>query len=1046
MQNLSEAIHKSGMFDAIWYSNRYPDVRMSGMDPLDHYLKIGSRLKRDPSPHFSFSFYLKENPDVASSGMDPLLHYIQYGRLEGRACKAPPPPPSPRTPDNSTYAPDLGTHIDNIRKYISNKKKDNKIAVYTALIGEYDTLKTPLSLDPEIDYICFTDRYFPGLHAWQFRKPAFMHTDATRISRYHKMHPHILLQEYDTVVWIDATLLVRETGNLKELVSRHVQSKKAISTCRHPYRGDVYSECAACVQHSKDDAEVMHQQMQRYRDAGVSASDSLAETMVVISRPKEAQVASFFELWWKEICSGSRRDQLSLPYVCYQLKLPFNSLFEEGYDYRHDGKFFRYFEHGTADQKTRYGKYVPPKMPMEPSNSLPSRDNIGTHKPTVALVLASMTDGRDYTGTSYIRLLLPFAEARKQLGALSYTIVTDDMLRLGCDTWASNVDAIYTLRSAPSHDGLKALLRLAGEKNLPIAYDLDDNILVDAPNFSTNADTIKTVKKLLQKAALVSVSMEPLAQLCRPLTNGRVVVRDNALSPIVWPSLKPNAAHKITGKPVKVLYMGTRSHDGDLEIVEPAARRILETYPDVEFHVIGGLQKPSSWLKPVNCRGDNYSQFVPNFTKKAQEYDFAICPLADSEFNTYKSFIKFLDYSAAGLPAIYSEHPIYRELVRDRVNGIIANNNAESWYNSLKYMIDNPQERARIAANAHSEVSLNRMINYSYCEKLALDLFPNISVNKPGAPVGVPSNPAQASQHSLCTSIAPLQGTSAVLNYRSYSDLAHDIRKNIARIPRDIDMVVGIPRSGMIPAYIIGSLLNRPVISLDELVHGLAPSKGDRKLSDQTSGARRILVVDDSLNLGNALSRLNSSVPETYLGEPFSWEFLAIYASEKGTTLGANYLMELKTPRIFQWNYRNHGIAARACYDIDGVLCIDPTDEQNDDGPIYREFLLNAAPLYIPKHPIMALVTSRLEKYRSETEEWMRRHGVIYKKLFMLDLPSKEERIRLRAHGSFKAQVYETLADSELFIESNPKQAKEISERTRKPVICTETDEFYPQY
>ena len=33
------------------------------------------------------------------------------------------------------------------------------------------------------------------------------------------------------------------------------------------------------------------------------------------------------------------------------------------------------------------------------------------------------------------------------------------------------------------------------------------------------------------------------------------------------------------------------------------------------------------------------------------------------------------------------------------------------------------------------------------------------------------------------------------------------------------------------------------------------------------------------------------------------------------------------------------------CVDIDGVLCKDPTAEDNDEGPNYERFLSNAVPL-----------------------------------------------------------------------------------------------------
>ena len=47
------------------------------------------------------------------------------------------------------------------------------------------------------------------------------------------------------------------------------------------------------------------------------------------------------------------------------------------------------------------------------------------------------------------------------------------------------------------------------------------------------------------------------------------------------------------------------------------------------------------------------------------------------------------------------------------------------------------------------------------------------------------------------------------MNYISYADLSEDIRRNLYKLhDKDIDLVVGIPRSGMIPAYMIALYLN----------------------------------------------------------------------------------------------------------------------------------------------------------------------------------------------------------------------------------------------
>lgn len=84
MNKIIDDIYRSGLFDQDWYLAAYPDVGMSGMDPLTHYLQIGASLKRDPGPNFNTADYLEANHDVKRDGIIPLLHYIMYGRDEGR--------------------------------------------------------------------------------------------------------------------------------------------------------------------------------------------------------------------------------------------------------------------------------------------------------------------------------------------------------------------------------------------------------------------------------------------------------------------------------------------------------------------------------------------------------------------------------------------------------------------------------------------------------------------------------------------------------------------------------------------------------------------------------------------------------------------------------------------------------------------------------------------------------------------------------------------------------------------------------------------------
>jgi len=60
------------------------DVKLSGANPLKHFLLFGGFEGRSPSDKFDSNYYIDNNPDVLDSGMNPLLHFLKYGVKEGR--------------------------------------------------------------------------------------------------------------------------------------------------------------------------------------------------------------------------------------------------------------------------------------------------------------------------------------------------------------------------------------------------------------------------------------------------------------------------------------------------------------------------------------------------------------------------------------------------------------------------------------------------------------------------------------------------------------------------------------------------------------------------------------------------------------------------------------------------------------------------------------------------------------------------------------------------------------------------------------------------
>ena len=75
-------IENSLFFDADWYKKNYGLGKY--LDAAKHYLEIGWREGKNPSPFFSTKDYLEKNHDVRDAKINPLFHLEKYGVKEGR--------------------------------------------------------------------------------------------------------------------------------------------------------------------------------------------------------------------------------------------------------------------------------------------------------------------------------------------------------------------------------------------------------------------------------------------------------------------------------------------------------------------------------------------------------------------------------------------------------------------------------------------------------------------------------------------------------------------------------------------------------------------------------------------------------------------------------------------------------------------------------------------------------------------------------------------------------------------------------------------------
>ena len=302
-------------FDSAWYLARNGEARALRMSAPEHYLRRGAAQGREPSANFDSQWYRRSNPDLRFGRLTPLGDYLQYGRHEGRTA-------SPARPHAAVA-----------------RSGRARVAVYTAIIGDYDSLKIPARTDPACDYYCFTDRDISWQDVWIPRQITWRHEDPVRMARQIKVNAHEYLADYEWSIWLDANLQLNCGADALVLAGPW-----DLATWQHPFRDCTYAEAAVCLLENKDDAATIVRQMDRYREQGLAEHAGLVESSVLVRRHNTRASIAFARAWWDEICRGSRRDQLSFTFVQRQQDFPVGYLAVPGMNMRNDARL-NFFTH-----------------------------------------------------------------------------------------------------------------------------------------------------------------------------------------------------------------------------------------------------------------------------------------------------------------------------------------------------------------------------------------------------------------------------------------------------------------------------------------------------------------------------------------------------------------------------------------------------------------------------------------------------------------------------------------------------------------------------
>jgi glycosyltransferase involved in cell wall biosynthesis len=229
------------------------------------------------------------------------------------------------------------------------------------------------------------------------------------------------------------------------------------------------------------------------------------------------------------------------------------------------------------------------------------------------------------------------------------------------------------------------------------------NIPRSHPDAKVLRPQAKVVHRMLDMADHVWVSTAGLLKRLSEIRLEATVI-ENGLDERIW--TKPGTS--FANQPVRILCMGTTTHDEDFKLVEPALLRLKSEYADrVVIDIVGMTQRNElpaglNRVGPSISGARSYPGFVHWLSTFQPGWHIGVAPLLDTQFNRAKSPIKAMDYAAMGLVVLASDTPVYRGSIADGPAGLLVPNNEAAWYAALDALLRDRDRRLEIAGRARA--------------------------------------------------------------------------------------------------------------------------------------------------------------------------------------------------------------------------------------------------------------------------------------------------------------------------------------------------------
>lgn len=210
--------------------------------------------------------------------------------------------------------------------YMLNCKLQNRIAVYTCIIGGYDSISEPLLKEENCDYYLISDVKPDNLKIFTWIDVKKVVPENIKgfpeMNRYCKMHGGSIFKDYKYSIYMDGTIQI--VGKISNYIEE--TGKIGIGIDRHRFEDCIYVEGMRMVGVGTCDYAEVRKQMVEYLHEGMPRNYGLFECCIIVCDHSNYWGRTIMDQWFEEYMKGAKRDQFSLTYVLWKNGLTADSI------------------------------------------------------------------------------------------------------------------------------------------------------------------------------------------------------------------------------------------------------------------------------------------------------------------------------------------------------------------------------------------------------------------------------------------------------------------------------------------------------------------------------------------------------------------------------------------------------------------------------------------------------------------------------------------------------------------------------------------------